>query len=107
MLIKFLVNRARGDWGVHASSLAVKIDPNTGWHLMRRLLLTLLSTGLCAVLMLLSLSLRAEEAAQSAVPIRVGWQIPGSRMRNQLSVKNIRAINVRFWPLAETHGSFI
>jgi ABC-type nitrate/sulfonate/bicarbonate transport system substrate-binding protein len=53
---------------------------------MRRLNLKFLSTGLFAVLILLSLTLRGEEAIEQAVPIRIGWQIPAATQGQVLQV---------------------
>ena len=53
---------------------------------MLRLMPKTMSAGLCALLMMFSFNLWGEEAVESDVPIRIGWQIPAATQGQVLQV---------------------
>jgi sulfonate transport system substrate-binding protein len=56
-----------------------------------------LSSGLCAFLVLLAFEARGDGSSESAVPIRIGWQIPAATQGQVLQV--LKRTNV-----LESHG---
>ena len=64
---------------------------------MAKLKPNLLSTGLLVTCILISFNLRADDAVESDVPIRIGWQIPAATQGQVLQV--LKRTNV-----LEAHG---